>query len=766
MRKRQMKYVGLAILASVLMVAAANAAPAAPTFGEFIPTSWVTGIENEPLTVPGVELTDTLRGARVLLGSGSIHAMTARLWQPYFSAEWRIGWNGSFPWPGGRTYGSAWADNDSEHWGSHMTITGGAIGCKNFTVTLKDSATGAASEKTYDYMSAKNLRGGYGADGNMTDVDFTHAHQTAASIVLYTRLEAAEVTRWAPPQVIVNGEMVWDKTATYNADPEVGDTPLDDAATAYKAKRGIIDPTLVSTHQLIHAWRMPLGVDVYRKAHMYGNYPDFDYMLLEYMLYNTGNMDRDPDIEHAAALDEFRVAVGFQHYAEHMTRDNIPSNENLDDDRLVYFNPWPSYVDGSSNFRMAAMAFDDDGTEIEGPDYGDAYRKVSETGVLEIGAELYAKAFFGFAYVFAPTEVGGATDDPAQPKAMSYSGENEWRMGRDYCGYDQGLQYQAVWSGKSTTDDTPVRNVPALDPTYQMSDPVVAVDKGQTSYHGLAYTSFPADGALHFVHGVCAGGLDDATSREIAKNVLNRDAAGGAAADRMTMDEINLYLSGEDSLRKNMDRMFWNVNGMDPEAGNVYDVAAKPTAQNQAFNVPDPPRPPEAVWYRNGSAPAGAGVQIHWTQVADETDFDTDVADLAGYRVYRATDTPDSPTRWCMKVRTTGTLTSTPSLARTTTTTWSRTTTAPRTGAAPTWSWRAASSGPGPDGATITASARATRSPPRIRRLSTRPFRPASGWVRTSRTPSTRRRPFPTLCPRPVKPSWLSTTRPARSCAR
>jgi hypothetical protein len=641
MRNRSMWLAGIGLLTGLAFATTSFASPAVPSFPEFIKTSWKTGIENEALTVPGVEMTDILRGAREIMGTGGIHAMTGRLWQPYMTAEWRVGWNGSFSWPGGRTYGSKWNNNDSEHWGSHMMIHGGVIGARDFTVTLKDSAEGDPRQKTLDYFTNEDLHHGYGADGSMTAMDYTYQDYESGAIVLYTRLEAAQVTRWVPPQVTVNGEAIWENTATYGTDPLVSIAPTSDGLVAYvgKTSRGIVDPTLVSPHQLIHAWRMPLGVDVFRKTHQYEAYPDYDMMLMEYKIYNTGNMDRDAEIEHPADLSEFRVALGFQHYSDHITVGQ-GFNNAIDDDAIRYINPWPSYVDGSSEYRMAMIAYDSDGSTVEGPDYGDAYRKIDDQGVPQIGADLYAKAYIGLAYLFVPTEVGGATDDPSQPKAMAYSGENDFCFTRDYVSMNHATQYQAIWSGKRESDDRPVRDVPEAD----LEEEVFGTDKGTTSYHGLAFATVPTGQAVHFVHGVCAGGLDDVTSRKIAGRILDRDAALVPAAERMTFGEIDQVLSGEDSVLKMMDRMFWAVNGFDAEAGNGYDPMAKASAQAVAFNTPDPPRPPAAVWVNDGSESTYSGNKLWWTPLAaeDQKDFDTGIADFAGYRVYRAEDTPDS----------------------------------------------------------------------------------------------------------------------------
>jgi hypothetical protein len=142
---------------------------------------------------------------------------------------------------------------------------------------------------------------------------------------------------------------------------------------------------------------------------------------------------------------------------------------------------------------------------------------------------------------------------------------------------------------------------------------------------------------------VMAGGGIDAYEGQRIGQAWNAAKGAAAAADTwMSTADQTLVKTGMDTVSKALALAYWNFNGAFPANvttamktawGIANYVSPKPTAYNQPFNVPDPPRPPA---YFSVKALAKGGIFVRFTRESEAAvDFDTKVADFAGYRVYR-----------------------------------------------------------------------------------------------------------------------------------
>jgi len=409
------------------------------------------------------------------------------------------------------------------------------------------------------------------------------------------------------------------------------------------ARRGIVDPTLRSeaVHQI--GFRMSIGVDVYQQVYAYGFAPDYDYLVLDYHVINTGNVDTSAAIERPNKdIQDFRFAWGIQENLSNPAQAMSAANNNRDDDYLQVIQPWPTYTAPGGEQRLVHVFYDGDGSYVAGPDWGDACG-YSSGGKQLTGNDLWSKAYLAFAYLFAEDAPESGVDDPAQPRSFTYYKENDYRFSSSArVGTSQEKAFKMIWCGtENATTNDPVKMLAPNNTPFSGINGGGTMN-GLTPFQGIVGTgpngmTLPANKTYHAIRGIAVGGIGDRESKDIATSVKRRDAAYPPInpADRMTPAEIARVKTGWDSMMVNLDRMFWNVNGFVP--GNRF--TAKPSAYNQAFNVPDPPRPPACLWVTNGNG----YVELQWTRESETAnDFDTAVNDFAGYRVYRAKASPDS----------------------------------------------------------------------------------------------------------------------------
>ena len=591
-----------------------------PDFPAFDPSGMQT-VSGDALHGPGAQIDRTTRRSYPL--------RVSRLWQGSVEPQFRSGYNAGLSWPGGITRGQNSADPDnSQHWGAYFKVSGGMVGCRNWTATLPTSQSDPTPVLSmYSYVNSENVRYGYNIDTKMVG-DFTAEQGSGqeSPYTGYTDLESAMVMRWHPPQVIVNGTELLSYAPSYGAP---GSSPTG-ADANFGDYRGVVDPALRSECVVYHGFRMVSGVDVFRAIHQYSSYPDNNYLLYDYHFINSGNCDEDTDLEHTESVQDLRIGISEQHFA---CRVSEGFNISRDDEALEYINPWPSYTDGSGGYRQATLFYDVDGSQIAGPDWGDPYNAFDGTEQTT-GTNCYARGYVGQTMVFAENVPGSGADNPAEPKGMTWYPENVLRLGRDLCEWDQGKQFRYAYTGKDDPNDIASARV------GPENTPITG--GGTNKEHTTVISTAPGDLALnstyHCVYGIAIAGLNNREAKDIAYRTLRRDAEGVAPANRQTSEEIALIQSGRDSVLAAMDRMFWNIHGFDPN-GNI---PSKPAAQNQAYNIPDAPRPPACLWVEDGLQQ----IQIDWSDESDAQDFDTGVNDFAGYRLYRAEASPDSD--WVM----------------------------------------------------------------------------------------------------------------------
>ena len=584
---------------------AASARGHAPAFPEWRPeaTGWTTASGAALVRTDGTAEPVRAFDAATFLRIGRLwHTLT-----PSGASRTNVSWT----WPGGAAR-PQFADDPSERYGSTALRQGWVLGARNW------QASSPAGQLAFSYITAESFA--FVAEGGTREFD-----GDPTEISEYAGLENAQVQRWLPPQVIVNGERLNGDTDTYGDAP--GSPAMGDGDANFGRVRGVIDPGLVSERMVFTAWRSVLGVDVFQQVHAYSAENDRDYLLYDIHLANTGNVDLDASVERTGILDDFRYAFAF-------TADVSRMGDTFDgggDDVVEFADPWPGYTNGDGASKTFALAYDGDNPDHAGPDWG-APGPATPDGVgTGVAPRLWAPAAVMTGWLFAESAPGSGRDDPAQPRSAIWASDDNYSI--IGLSGDMGEQYRRVFAGAdydpafSTATDTTTYRLPVS--TDQAS---MGVSQFRTSvYQTLAYDEVPHGSTLHWILAVAAGGVSDSLSRAIGANVRQRTTDPGVAAPgRMTVAEIALVRSNRDSALKSVDRAYWAVYGIDPEGR--WGWPDRPSERDIAFNVPDAPKPPACVWISS----VRDGIEVAWTSDSEALpDHDTGTFDFAGYRIYR-----------------------------------------------------------------------------------------------------------------------------------
>jgi len=531
------------------------------------------------------------------------------LWH-VFDTSLEPGWSASWPWPGGVTV--PWQRlRNNERYGCVSRKQGAMVATRNWVPPTADEAA-----KIRDWVTDVAPVSPLGPQAVMV----MHSFRGQGAWGDISGIDQVQVQRFLPPQVYVNGIQLHDQTETFGVLP--GSPPNDDGLDKFGEVRGVIDPDLPSYRAIYRHHRWEMGVDLTETIHAYATQADGDYLLYEYSFKNTGVMSRRPIVSHPLPLQDFWYSFNFH---------ARPAAQGMalyggGDDLLEFINPWPNYTDAGGNHHTICVFYDGDKTGgFE--DWGDPGYSVAS----ELGKDLWSKQHTAVGFVFAETAPGTSTDDPSQPQGNGWCRERDYNLNAFQL--DMAKQYRTIFCG-GQTDYVPRRlpeNVTQASVGVSMTDP--------TPYQGVHWSALPFNATVRAIMVVAAGGLDGRTSRNLGKIQMARRDAGTTPVQ--TPAEIALILTGKDSVKKVLDRVFWNVYGYDPNPpGGTPRWANKPTAQNRTFNTPDPPPPPAVGWMMSGD---GSAI-IQWQPITDaqKKDPDTGVSDFAGYRVYRAVGASDS----------------------------------------------------------------------------------------------------------------------------
>ncbi len=424
----------------------------------------------------------------------------------------------------------------------------------------------------------------------------------------------------------------------------------------------IIDNTLITEKKLLTSWRYIMGVELVRNTYgwAYGT-PHQDYIVHDMTLTNNGISGRKttewpyPATDPPVLTDQTLTGVLWARSQDYRSKLAPGTQAGMDEDAM-YVQPW-----GDPGYH-AVLAYDGDNPDVDGPDYGDPAVAEYYDNLLLGGA------FTLFGPLFVSTGPGANMDVPdlTQPsfRTIWYERGFDQRCEANYpCQGEVQLQREYLADGSiHLPTDTNYRD-------FASTAAIGENAKGPTSIAGYGPLSgersvanigahgwtIPFNESIRIVNMLAASGLDPETGRGLGAAYNERRLASPLVADGwQTQAEIDLYKTGEDSVRKAAALAYWNFNGefaanvtaTELAAWGISDhVLAKPAAYSEAFNAPDGPRSPGFLAMYARAEGDGGGIIVRWGAESESTpNHDTGVMDLVGYRIYRIDGSRVAPT--------------------------------------------------------------------------------------------------------------------------
>ena len=466
-----------------------------------------------------------------------------------------------------------------ELWGANVRKLGTVAGCINWT---------GPDGTLFPYWTSGMYR--------TYDYDYLPYWVNQTNQTALMPVTQVVICRWAPSTILVNGVSI-------NLDSG------DEFITAHENNTEI-DPTLVTQRAIKSVWRYTMGVEYERMMYGYSTPNHQDYVLNDIKFTNNGkmyglNVDPPavwPNDSWSQILDGQNIKGFWWAQTQNPWNSAIGRSKSFgaDDELGEFITPLAS----EGNDRRFYLFYDGDNVNSPEKDWCDPSNAAAAS---EGWTELLSPAWIIMGALYVDKSASNKVDDFEQPKSTTIKQERDYDLGKIPKTMQD--QYIALFTeGNHWPLDTP----------HNQIDPLIKIPSGYRSY-GPFDIDFGQ--SVHLTQVVASGGIDIGLCQEYGKKAYDANYTGAI------MDEIEtLHKTGRDSVLKTLSHANWNVNG----------VKANGRAK---FDVPDAPRPPATF----SVASFGAKVKVTWTDESRlDKDFDTGVADFAGYRLYRAIGARDS----------------------------------------------------------------------------------------------------------------------------
>jgi hypothetical protein len=341
----------------------------------------------------------------------------------------------------------------------------------------------------------------------------------------------------------------------------------------------IINPDLPADESIITKWKTPLGVSVTLTTYAYGQDGHDEYIIQDYLLRNTGDMNESPGAEQVQILEDFWFGVTYWPKIGKFTQDD-----------------WYSYVGrgyatGSETIRLL-YHWDGDYIVVSGNDTGDP-------DAVDGRIRFQPYIGFGVLHVDESSHAPGVpvADNPLQPVTVNIKTGDHVRHSSadaDRILYEE-MALQTIINEPEKTGftgwrDARVRTMLAFGP----------------------YPQFKPEEEIRIVMVTAVGGIPTVLSEEIGR----QEFLGYLS----TAERLALLAAGRDSLLLNVQR--------------------SQQAFKDNFNLPDSPPPPDhlSVEARGGHVRITWSNSPRLTP-----DSDTGADDFAGYYLYRSVGSREGP---------------------------------------------------------------------------------------------------------------------------
>jgi hypothetical protein len=368
-------------------------------------------------------------------------------------------------------------------------------------------------------------------------------------------IEFKMISRFAPPEVSVDGEQSYDK-------------PVENDE---------VDPTIAADRMIVNVVNSQLGITMTRKIMQFSQDFHNNYFVYDYTFTNTGNVDGDADIELPNSTLEgvyfyfqYRnsVCAATRYVIGNATGWGINAMNDARGDGLKVDPPGESFrAQYTWHGKYPAFTlYDNIGGPIWAPGSGVGTTEADTTG------RLGATQFIGVVTLHADRSATDKTDDPGQPSTTSHEGSDEPLQSNNDAYNIPKMTQEYAWMSKGHRPRHADRVEPNGNFVEPTGDPALGTPGGFSIANGYGpYTLGPGE-SIHIVMAEGAAGI----SRELQETIGQRYKRG-----QITAREKNVWvMTGRDSLFQTFRRAIANFNS--------------------GYAIPRPPLPPRAVNVESG----------------------------------------------------------------------------------------------------------------------------------------------------------------------
>ncbi len=378
--------------------------------------------------------------------------------------------------------------------------------------------------------------------------------ETAYNIPLYIK----RFRRNAPPQITVDGE---DRTETYS-----------------EKEDDFVDPNLISDEMIESKWHTGAGVTITRKSYAWSQKNHQDYIILDYTLVNTGEMNSIDGVDQQQTLQEMYFVFQSNFRIGQAGEDLYPVHLTARDD-------WAEYYGSEPGDSLKLLYMFDGRSGSKG---GEAYDPAPSDG------RLLAPQYLGIGLLHADKSAQDRSNWDEQPHGA------QWRLYADPPSLGNGSTYAELYEYASSNKY--MRKADENDPT-DVPTKYIAMSVGP-------YTMAFGD-TIHIVLVEAAGGISMKLCQEVG--------AKWKSGELSTAQKDAIASTGADSLHKNVYNALWNYNhGYEvPQAPPAPDIEVESGPGKATIRWSDVSGIPDPVTGVNDFA----GYRVYRAEGTDEQDF-------------------------------------------------------------------------------------------------------------------------------------------------
>ncbi|MBE2187550.1 MAG: hypothetical protein IAE99_12330 [Rhodothermales bacterium] len=455
------------------------------------------------------------------------------------------------------------------------------------------------------WIGAKNVRG---TDGTTYTTRVVHVGPRATGANEFFPVKFEVVSRFDRPAITVNGE-------------------LTEGTTSMAVDR--VDPTLKADAMIYTEDNTLLGLTVIRRIYQFSDEFHDNYHTIETVVRNTGNTDADSEIELAGqTVSDVVLNWQWRWSVNHEIRYLMGNATGWGKNTMVDFRGdglGTTYGDLPTEDFRAMFAW-----HGYFPDKDRSYNNIGAPVVREgvpavnIAASdtlgrLGGAQFIGAVTLFAPGAANGTTDDPAQPRYMTYFDSDEPLLSNNdaFTLSKMEAEYALMTTDATDRHANRISGSPARSSFLdQKAMPAEGGSGGKSAAWTYGpYTLAPGD-SVKIVFAVGVSGLSRRNSETIGR--AYKAVLAGLAGDARNGDPVlPVTINGRSGLTKNG----WVFTGRD----SLFQTFRRArTAYNAGYAVERPPLPP-SVFDASGG---GDRIQLTWSLFPGESP--------QGFELYRS----------------------------------------------------------------------------------------------------------------------------------